>query len=424
MIKQGLKKGIMVKITIFLFLFTLTMPEFFSVVSNYGYYLVLGQFVIVLYLIFTGQYNGKGFSNIQLFIWVGVFDIIMGLYTNLSNGVNFLEGIKQFIVFGLPFYFALGIFGYISSKKDLIIIVKIMLSLVFLQLVFGVLELATGGTSIFDMIFPQVAQLRPHDIKIGQRNILGSIFGFSGDSVFISGAFYSSVLFAHFIIFSPVILFENSFRTISPLKFNYKVLTLFFINIVVIYFSFMRGPLLGVLLALLLFSVKYLFKGLRLAAIISVLIAVIILFFSLYGDVFTDYVSQTQHFDSRYQYWSHYLESFQKFEIQDILFGTHNYNEIALDYGRAAHNAFIIVLVDKGLIFIILFILLMRKFYFVKTNQYLILSIKFTILAFLISQIFDNLLANSILIQTYFYTFIIIGLIPQNIITDEVVENS
>ena len=419
---RKLKKHVIVKVMIFFSLFIFMMPEFFAFLPNYGYFLILIQLIIISLLVFLGRFDRKDAHNLRFFLWLIIVNQLFVFVSSLSQNIDQFSIIKQQIGILLPFYFAFAIYVFVTSKDELRMIVTILLSIVIIQLSFGVIELLAGNPSLSEKIFPQLAALKSITgvLSRGERNIVSSIFGLSNTSKFIFGATSSNVFYAHILLFSPMFFLIYSFKSIKPIKYDMRFVLLLLLNITITYFTFIRGTLLAVIILSLLYLNNHIFKGVKSYILFLQIILVILLFSFFFGSIFADYFILTQNFSSRYSYWVDYLNSFRDLNFINILGGTHDYSNISLNYGRAAHNSFIILLVDKGLIFISILVLLLVKAIRTRTNSKLVLSVKYTLGIIIFSQMFDNMLADNTFIQVYWYTFIVITLLTTKINRNEI----
>ena len=313
-----------------------------------------------------------------------------------------------YVTRGEMIFFVAVLFSLIiDSPSDLYRIAVILLIPLTFEILLGLSELVYGNHEIVDYLLPFLNEEESYEefFKQSQRNIISEYFGGSASNVHLYGTLKRANTYANFLIFAPILLFVMIDESKSR-KWRIYWRTLFFISIIVLYFSFSRGSLGSVLIMFLFFYYR---NKLNLRNKVLMVLAIVFLWFLsefIFANQIARYYDRTQQLTSRIFLWEYYWNEITGFNSINLLFGSHQLRGFIEETGYAAHNFVLILLFDRGIVGLFLYILFIFMVIRAKdqSKNLILKALKYSFIAFVLSQIFDNKIGDEFH-RMYFFTY-------------------
>ena len=406
--------SITVSFLIFILFFLILIPEFFAFIPGYGFFVKPLIFLTILILMIKGWDRNtiEKFKNLRILIIIFIYEMICQLIYYQKAGFGFGVTIRSFITDTYPFLFAVLVALYIKNYKNLKQITYILMIPIIIQIILGLIQLLYGSNEVILKLLP-FAQEGVGETFVSTRNILGEMSGIGSKSLHIMGTFGHFNRYGYFLMFAPIVLLAQRDTENIIYKKAYLFI-LFLLSMTSLYFSYSRGALLPIIIFLVIYFYKF---KLQISSRRILLIFLIILFSIFFIHTLYKYISEyylrTQHLTGRVDIWTYFYNYILNFKFIDLIFGSHTYLLDVQDrLWMGAHNSYLMIIYDKGLIGFMFYIILIIKIVLSKYNNkdsnsnYLIfIALKYTVFAFLIGQFFDHKLFLNILHRAYFFTF-------------------
>jgi len=403
-----------IKFLLFFLFFLVSIPDFFSFIPQYGFYIK----PFIIFAVFLLYIKGKDktlfykFKNLKIVIFLLIYEVICEFLYYKQAGFGFGSIIQSFLVFLYPFLFAGVVVIYLKNYNDLKQLTYILMIPIIIQMIFGLIQLFAGYNEIVLKIVPQILKEGVAETHFSSRNILGEMMGSGSRGLHIMGTFAHFNRYGYFLLFAPLVFFSQSDTSLSRSGKIY-FLILFILSLVCLYFSFSRGALLGILIFIIIYFFKYKIESRSKVIIIYLILLTSFFIFQIVFNVFIEYYYRTENVIGRIMIWDYYIDYLKDFQFMKILFGTHTYLlDVENQLWMGSHNSYLMIIYDKGLVGLILYIILAIKVARTKydnhdtgSNYLIFVALKYTFFAFLFSQIVDHKLFANTLHRTYLFTY-------------------